>query len=154
MRQSSRTARRKTGRILRAMGTRTPRDKSSTFGEEFGARLKASREERGFTLDELAEKVGMHAGRLSEYESGRYTPQLEKAAKLAEVLEVALDELTGSKAAEEREDVRDPRLRTSVRALEASGHSRYIEAAGLAVEAFVALARHEQFEAVRPRRRK
>jgi transcriptional regulator with XRE-family HTH domain len=136
------------------MGTRTPRSKGTTFGEEFGGRLKAKREERGFTLEELAERAGMHSGRLSEYESGRHTPQLEKAAKLAEVLEVPLDELVGLKAPAVRDDVRNPRLRASVRALEASGHSRYIEAAGLAVEGFVALARHDEFEAVRPRRRK
>ena len=154
MRGLGKTPRGKSGRILRTMATRTPRGSAPAFGEQFGARLKATREQRGFTLDELAEKVGMHAGRLSEYESGRYTPQLEKAAKLAEVLEVALDELTGAKPPEAREDVRDPRLRTAVRALEASEHSRYIEAAGLAVEAFVALARHEEFESVRPRRRK
>lgn len=153
-RRPSRKPRGKSGAILRAMGTRTPRGTATTFGEEFGERLKAKREERGFTLEELADKAGMHSGRLSEYESGRHTPQLEKAAKLAEVLEVALDELVGLKAPEVREDVRNPRLRASVRALEASGHSRYIEAAGLAVEGFVALARHDEFEAVRPRRRK
>lgn len=136
------------------MGTRTPRSKATTFGQDFGERLKATREQRGFTLEELAEKAGMHSGRLSEYESGRHTPQLEKAAKLAEVLEVALDELVGLKPSEVREDMRNPRLRAGVRALEASGHSRYIEAAGLAVEGFVALARHDEFEAVRPRRRK
>jgi transcriptional regulator with XRE-family HTH domain len=136
------------------METRTPKGKAKTFGEEFGERLKATREQRGFTLEELAEKAGMHSGRLSEYESGRHTPQLEKAAKLAEVLEIALDELVGLRPSEVREDVRNPRLRASVRALEASRHSRYIEAAGLAVEGFVALARHEEFEAVRPRRRR
>lgn len=69
-----------------------------------------------------------------------------QAAKLAEVLEVTLDELAGLKRSEACEDVRNPRLRASMRALEASGHSRYIEAAGLAVEGFVALARYDEFE--------
>lgn len=84
------------------MGPRTPRSKATTFGQDFGERLKATREQRGFTLEELAEKAGMHSGRLSEYESGRHTPQLEKAAKLAEVLEVALDELVERRPSEAR----------------------------------------------------
>ncbi len=48
-------------------------------------------------------------------------PQLEKAAKLAVALEVTLDELVGRDTPEVTEDVRDPKLRSSVRALEATG---------------------------------
>lgn len=50
--------------------------------------------------------------------SGRFAPQLEKAAKLAVALEVALDELIGRDTPEVTEDVRDPKLRSRVRALE------------------------------------
>jgi hypothetical protein len=50
--------------------------------------------------------------------------------------------------------VRDPKLRASVRALEATANRRYLDAASLAIEGFASLARHDEFEAGRPKRRK
>lgn len=135
------------------MATRGPRPKRKNFGEEFGERLKSARERRGFTQEQLAEAVGMHAGRISDYESGRIVPQLEKAARMAGVLEITLDELVGGVTPEVTDDVRDPRLRASVRALEATANPRLIDAAGTTVEAFVALAGHEEFESSRTKRR-
>ena len=38
---------------------------------------------RKLTQEEIAEAAGLQASRLSEYESGRLAPQLERAAKLA-----------------------------------------------------------------------
>lgn len=136
------------------MATRTPRGKGKTFAEEFGERLRSARERRGFTQEQLAEMVGITASRESEYESGRFAPQLEKAAKLAVALEVSLDALVGRDTAEATEDIRDPKLRASVRELEATANARYLDAASLAVEGFASLARHDEFESRRPRRRK
>jgi transcriptional regulator with XRE-family HTH domain len=94
------------------------------------------------------------ASRESEYESGRFAPQLEKAAKLAVASEVTLDELVGRDTPGGTEDVRDPKLRASVRALEAAANRRYLDAASLAIDGFASLARGDEFEARRPRRRK
>jgi transcriptional regulator with XRE-family HTH domain len=136
------------------MATRTPRGKGKTFAEEFGERLRSARERRGLTQEQLAEMVGITASRESEYESGRFAPQLEKAAKLAVALEVTLDALVGRDTPEVAEDIRDPKLRASVRALEATANGRYLDAASLAIEGFASLARHDEFEARRPRRKK
>lgn len=80
----------------------------------------------------------MHAARISDYESGRIVPQLEKAARMAAALEVTLDELVGGKPSEVADDVRDRRYRASARDLEATANTRLIDAAGTTVEAFVA----------------
>ena len=106
--------RRKSGAILRPMATRSPRGKGKTFAEVFGERLKAARDRRKLTQEEVAEAAGLQASRLSEYESGRLAPQLERAAKLAAALGVSLDELVGLREGGVPGEVRDGRLRASI----------------------------------------
>jgi transcriptional regulator with XRE-family HTH domain len=45
--------------------------------KEFGARLKAAREEKGLTQARLGELVGMRQSRVSAYESGKYLMSLD-----------------------------------------------------------------------------
>lgn len=135
------------------MASRGARVKGKTFSEAFGERLRGLREARGLTQEQLATAVKMNATRLSDYESGKIVPRVEKAIALAEELDVSLDELVGRKAPEVTDDVRDPKLRAAVRALEQTGSRRLIDAAGTSVEAFVALAHHETFESRRSKRR-
>lgn len=104
-----------------------------------GERLRNARERRGFTQEQLAEVVGIAASRDSEYESGRFAPQPREAAKLAAPLEVTLDELVGRGTLEGTEDVRNPKLRASVRALEETASGRYLDAASLAIDRFASL---------------
>ena len=146
--------RRKSGAILRPMATRSPRGKGKTFAEEFGERLKAARDRRKLTQEEVAEAAGLQASRLSEYESGRLAPQLERAAKLAAALGVSLDELVGLREGGVPGEVRDGRLRASILALDATAREPYIDAASLIAEALVVLASHDDIESRRKHRPK
>ncbi|MGX8699162.1 MAG: helix-turn-helix transcriptional regulator, partial [bacterium] len=47
----------------------------------------------GFTQEELAEKIGISRQAYAKWESGATVPDLEKAARLAEVYGVTLDAL-------------------------------------------------------------
>lgn len=145
---------RKSGAILRPMATRSPRGKGKTFAEEFGERLKAARERRELTQEAVAEAAEMQASRLSEYESGRLVPQLERAAKLAAALGVSLDELVGLREGGAPGEVRDGRLRASMLALDATGREGYIDATSMVAEAFVVMASHDEIEARRKHRPK
>ena len=63
---------------------------------EFGKKMRAIREERKWTLEEMAEKLGTTKQALSKYERGERTPKITVAAKFAEILGVPLRELVGS----------------------------------------------------------
>src|SRR5918995_433855 len=101
---TERTVRRKSRAILRPMATRTPRGKGKTFAEEFGERLKAARDRRKLTQEEVAEAAG---------------------------LGVSLDELVGLREGGVPGEVRDGRLRASILALDATAREPYIDAASL-----------------------
>ncbi len=60
----------------------------------FGDNLRRLRRERGFTQTDLAEKVGAWFTAISNIERGESVPSLEMAMKLADALDVSLDELT------------------------------------------------------------
>jgi len=59
------------------------------------SRLKALRKWRGLTQNELAEKVGVTQGFLSDLEARRRTPSAETIAKLGEALAVPLEWIDG-----------------------------------------------------------
>ena len=61
----------------------------------FGETLKKIREERGWTLEEMAEKLGSTKQVLSRYERGERTPKITMAQKFADILGITLEELTG-----------------------------------------------------------
>ena len=60
---------------------------------ELSDRLSALRREKGLTLRELAEQVGITAAALSNYEKGQKEPSLSYAKKLAQYYGVSLDYL-------------------------------------------------------------
>lgn len=60
-----------------------------------GQHLAAIRKERGFTQVELAEKLGVIQSVVSSYERGRVRPHPDALIKIAEVLNVSLDNLLG-----------------------------------------------------------
>lgn len=136
------------------MATGRPRAKSATFGAEFGARLRAARERRGLTQQQLAVEVGTYAPRISRYESGAVIPEGETLAAIAEALDVSLDELVLGRPREQPDDVRDVRLRASVRELEAIEDRRFVDAALMVIDAFVVQAQHEATHARVVRRRR
>jgi transcriptional regulator with XRE-family HTH domain len=60
-----------------------------------GVRLKKLRQERGLSQGQLAKLSGVPKGTLLQWEYGLRTPKLDAAAKLADALDVSLDELAG-----------------------------------------------------------
>ncbi len=64
--------------------------RDSTIGE----RVRALREKRGFTQEELAQRAGLHRVQIAQVEGDRYrSPRLETLRRLAKALKVSLAEL-------------------------------------------------------------
>jgi len=60
-----------------------------------GVRLRKLRQERGLSQAQLARLSGIPKGTLLQWEYGLRTPLLDAAVKLADALEITLDELAG-----------------------------------------------------------
>ena len=58
-----------------------------------GERLRAFRERRGLTLQEVASRSGLSRSYLSELENGKKQPSIKALEALADALNVALDAL-------------------------------------------------------------
>lgn len=69
-----------------------------------GVRLRAARQERGLTLEELASAAGMSVSTLSRLESGKRQASLELLLPLTRRLGIRLDDLVSHETA-------DPRVR-------------------------------------------
>jgi transcriptional regulator with XRE-family HTH domain len=131
------SVRREVGPILPGMATRRPKKKGSTFGTELGGRLRALREKRGLTQQQVADRIGATKPRISRYEGGAVVPEAETLVLLGQVLEVSLDELlTGRAAGADDDGVRDVQLRERVRELE-KVDKRYRTAALEVIDALV-----------------
>ncbi len=76
---------------------------------QVGARLRAARNDRGWTLDELAERAGMSPSTLSRLESGKRQASLELLVPLTRLLGIRLDDLVAVDAPDPR--VRRPAIR-------------------------------------------
>lgn len=61
-------------------------------------RIRALRKKRGYTIETLADEVGIHKGHLSRIERGEKTPSLGTLETIAAVLKVGMAELFGEKA--------------------------------------------------------
>lgn len=66
----------------------------------FSTQLKKLRQERHLSQDELAKDLFISRQAISKWENAEATPDLEHTIKLAEVLQVSLDELILAKAPE------------------------------------------------------
>jgi transcriptional regulator with XRE-family HTH domain len=75
--------------------------------KQVGARLRAIRHSRGWTLDELAARAGMSASTLSRLEAGKRQASLELLVPLTRQLGIGLDDLVTPA-------VGDPRVRRPV----------------------------------------
>jgi len=58
-----------------------------------GKRIKELRRRKGFTQEQLAEKIGIGTPNISYFETGKFTPAIETMQKIAQVLEVEMYEL-------------------------------------------------------------
>jgi len=61
--------------------------------EQRGLMLKSLRERRGLTQSEFAQLLGVGQGRISDYESGRKSPGIDRLPIIATVLGVEIDDL-------------------------------------------------------------
>jgi transcriptional regulator with XRE-family HTH domain len=59
----------------------------------FPERLAALRKERGFTQQQMADKIGMHVSQLKRYEAGSSQPTIEVFRRIALALSVSADML-------------------------------------------------------------
>lgn len=59
----------------------------------FGKRLNAVRKERGFTAQQMADKINVTIRTYRNYESGTTSPSLEMLVRIADILDVSTDYL-------------------------------------------------------------
>lgn len=79
--------------------------------EDFGNNLKRFRSEKGFSQDVFATKTGVHVTNLSKYERNKSVPSLEIAEKMANALDMSLDELVyGQQNEKARHQISDNEL--------------------------------------------
>jgi transcriptional regulator with XRE-family HTH domain len=78
----------------------------------FAERLKRLREERKLTQARLAELIGVGARAYNRWERGNFIPQLDTLIKLADVLNITLDELTGRTKDLQPPSIRNPKLQS------------------------------------------
>jgi len=67
------------------------------MGEKFNENLRTFRENKNFSQKEIAEKLGVAKSTYSLYESGNREPSVENIKKIADALDVSVDELFGRK---------------------------------------------------------
>ena len=67
----------------------------------FGENLKTIRKTKGYTQEELAIKIHVVRQTISKWEKGLSVPDADTLSKLADVLEINVSELLGSKIKEE-----------------------------------------------------
>lgn len=102
-----------------------------------GARLRALRQDRGLTLDALAEAAAIDKGYLSRLERGLKAPSIATLLRLSEALGVPAAELFGERVAEHAVHVTRAPDRPAVPG-DALGHAyQMLSRAGAALEAFV-----------------
>jgi len=83
----------------------------------FGERLKAERTKKGWTQDELAEKLFVSRQSVSKWENGANYPNIEILIKLSDLFGVTIDELLRSdeeltqKVIEDSKQLKYPRLK-------------------------------------------
>ena len=61
----------------------------------FGKRLLEARKKKGLSQEDVAKKLGTKAPAIGRYERDEMKPSIEAAAKMADILDVSLDFLTG-----------------------------------------------------------
>jgi len=62
---------------------------------EFGSLVVQLRKEQKISQTELAQRLGIHKNVLGRYERNEVLPSIEVARKIADILDVSLDYLTG-----------------------------------------------------------
>lgn len=67
----------------------------SRAADPFRERLRAVREQRGYSQEDLAKRAGMQPSAVSHFETGARKPSFDNLRRLADALEVTTDYLLG-----------------------------------------------------------
>ncbi|MDF2549694.1 MAG: hypothetical protein K0S07_761 [Chlamydiales bacterium] len=59
----------------------------------FPTKIKQLRKNKGWSQQELAEKIGTDARQISRYETGKITPSIDVVIRIAKIFEVSIDYL-------------------------------------------------------------
>jgi len=75
--------------------SKPPRNRrgATKLGQKLGKRIRSIRQCKGWSLEKLAERAGMHVTYLSSIERGHRNPTLNVLASLARGLAVSLSDL-------------------------------------------------------------
>jgi len=77
----------------------------------FSENLKKCRASKNISQDELAKKIDIHPVQFSRYERGQSVPSIEVVQKIADALDVSIDELAnGSSANNAEKNINDIEL--------------------------------------------
>lgn len=83
-----------------------------------GNRIREARKNLGLSQQAVADKIGVSKVTICWYESGERTPSLEKFLKLAEALNLSLDELVGQEINVVAEDETDYHIKLNKKDIE------------------------------------
>lgn len=73
---------------------------------KIGNRLRTFREKNNITQAQIADKLGITQGAVSQWEAGATNPSIATISKLAAILGCSIDELLGIEKNNHREDER------------------------------------------------
>lgn len=71
-----------------------------------GEKLKALREQQGYTQIDIAKRLGVSPATYNRYEKNVHTPDIEMLIRIASIFEVSLDSLCGN-SVKKKKDVAD-----------------------------------------------
>lgn len=80
---------------------------------DFGSTVVQLRKEQGISQTDLARRLGIHKNVLGRYERNEVLPSVEIARKIADILDVSLDYLTGKVDVEIDKDIQTRILEVS-----------------------------------------
>ncbi len=90
-----------------------------TLGKEsFGQRLSKIRKSKGYTQAELAEKIGLTQGLISDYELDKLRPYHDMVSRFSLFLEVSADDLLGLKEYKKTENKPSSKLLRRLKKIE------------------------------------
>ena len=71
------------------------KEENTMAKETFGQRLSRIRKEKGFTQNEIADKVGVTSQAVSKWENDLASPDIDILLKLSEIFDISVDDLLG-----------------------------------------------------------
>ena len=77
----------------------------ATLKEKFGKRLKEIRKAKGYTQEQIAEKIGIEPPNISKLEKGAHFPLPENMEKIANALDVDIKDLFDFQHFDERNEL-------------------------------------------------